>query len=134
MSKEQTSLITDSRKNARQAIVTAVREEKLHAIAKHPNYASQHEAYAVLLEETEETAENVKKLIKALSEYWEAVKSHDHPTIGFKLAVVEQVAHAVACEAVQVAAVVLKAQDLYEIEHIRAQLEAAPVTPAEERS
>jgi exopolyphosphatase/pppGpp-phosphohydrolase len=123
MKREEISINNLSRERSELSIATAIREEKQHACQKHPALASQHEAYAVLLEEIEEAADKLKRLTKAAAEYWEAVKTDDHPTIGLKLAVVGAVAQGVANEAVQVAAVVLKAQDLYGMEHTIQQLE-----------
>ncbi|MCL2492523.1 MAG: hypothetical protein FWF33_00565 [Clostridiales bacterium] len=119
MSKDQVTMFPETalkkaRGKVEQSLAKAISEEKDYACAGHPDYASQHEAYAVMLEELEETEINIKKLGKAVQEYWDAIKTNEASVIALKLPVIKEVAQSVALEAIQVAAVTLKAIDAFE--------------------
>lgn len=87
-----------------------VDEELAAANAKHPPFHSAHEGYAVILEEVQETAEEMAILRKDLDLLWSLVKLCDRPGI-YMRAPVSSIgfhAHRVAAEAIQVAAMAQK--------------------------
>lgn len=93
----------------KERIKHAAKNEKDAAIAKHGHFHSQHEAWAVLKEETEEMCQSVNRGIfqSMLYTLWTDVK-YDKQVKQDKLDEIYDAAFACACEAVQVMAMCLK--------------------------
>lgn len=71
---------------------------------------SDHESYAILLEEMEEALVEIKDLQWNLERFWERVKANDDdPSKYTRLLETERRAHLAACELIQVAAMAHKA-------------------------
>lgn len=85
-----------------------VQHELDMASEEHGNkFHSDHEAFAVLKEEVEETLDELESVAFRLSVMWDDVKQDDK--IGSHLADIEKHAMQCACEAIQVAAMARKA-------------------------
>lgn len=93
----------------KERIKHAAKNERDAAIAQHGHFHSQHEAWAVLKEETEEMCQSVNRGIfqSMLYTLWTDVK-HDKQVKQDKLDEIYDAAFACACEAVQVMAMCLK--------------------------
>jgi hypothetical protein len=93
----------------KERIKHAAKNERDAAIAQHGKFHSQHEAWAVLKEETEEMCQSVNRGIfqRMLYALWTDVK-HDKQVKQDKLDEIYDAAFACACEAVQVMAMCLK--------------------------
>lgn len=85
-----------------------VTEELEAANMQHTVFHSPHEGYAVLLEETEEVAEELKGLQNNMRILWECVKMDDEPNGRNYARFVETKAIRIAAEAIQVAAMARK--------------------------
>ncbi len=82
-----------------------VRANKIHP----PTFASAHEAYAVILEEFEETADELRTLEAELDDFWRMVKKDDAPEkMIAQLDAAFETAGNLIAEAVQVAAMLIK--------------------------
>lgn len=82
-----------------------VRANKIHP----PTFASAHEAYAVILEEFEETADELRTLEAKLDDFWRMVKKDDAPEkMIAQLDAAFETAGNLIAEAVQVAAMLVK--------------------------
>ncbi len=94
---------------SKDSIEFAAEKEKDTAIIQHGNFHSQHEAWAVLKEETEEMCQSVNRGIfqSMLYALWIDVK-HDKQVKQDKLDEIYDAAFACACECVQVMAMCLK--------------------------
>lgn len=89
---------------ATKSIEKAICHELRNIVKKHgPTYASEHEGYAVLLEEVEEACEAANYMQDALKILWTSIRQNEFSN--FELAQVYRYAIALANEAVQVAAV-----------------------------
>ncbi len=89
---------------ATKSIEQAVCYELRNIVKKHgPTYASEHEGYAVLLEEVEEACEAANYMQDALKILWTSIRQNEFSD--FELAQVRNFAMALANEAVQVVAV-----------------------------
>ena len=75
-----------------------------------PRYNTEHEAYAVLKEEVEEAAVDLKLILEDLDFLWEAVKGNSDKPYSAALRHIQEIALALAIEAVQIAAVAKKAE------------------------
>lgn len=86
-----------------------IEEELAEANKLHPLFGSQHEAYAVIMEEVEELHEEVVAVEGILSEMWGCVRSDCKPEWVLK----QLQAHAIYAvqEGIQVAAMAAKALD-----------------------
>lgn len=93
-------------------IPALVAEELEAANAQHIAFHSPHEGYAVLLEECEETAEELGGLEDKLRELWGAIKMDDQHYGRNFARMVETKAIRLAAEAIQVAAMARKFQAL----------------------
>lgn len=85
-----------------------IEKELKDANRNHPPLASDHEAYAVIKEELEETEAELKKLFVYLSSVWHQVKNDTKPTRdyhGMKIAAIRLIQ-----EGIQVAAMCEKAK------------------------
>lgn len=72
---------------------------------------SDHESYAVLLEEVEEAQAEVAEVYFQLSRFWELVKANDdNPSKVSRLLELERKSLLAACELIQVTAMALKAE------------------------
>lgn len=93
----------------KERIKHAAKNEKDAAIAQHEYFHSQHEAWAVLKEETEEMCQSVNRGIfqSMLYALWIDV-THDKKVSQDKLDEIYDAAFACACEAAQVMAMCLK--------------------------
>ena len=93
-------------------VKNAVNEEYLRAAEKHgATHNSRHESYSVILEEFEESKDEIVKLDRALSLFWETTKRNSYKgTALAALAEMEKNAIEAAAELVQVAAMCRKAQ------------------------
>lgn len=88
-----------------------VTEELEAALGKHPRFASAHEGYAVLLEETEEAAEELADLTNAVRQVWAGVRRDDATSIRVWAAEAYRRATDLAAEAIQAAAMAQKLMD-----------------------
>jgi nitrate/nitrite-specific signal transduction histidine kinase len=75
-----------------------------------PQYNTPHEAYAVLKEEVEEAMDDLTIIQQDLDFLWSAVKGNSDKPYKAALKHIQQTALALAIEAVQIAAVVKKAE------------------------
>lgn len=92
--------------NASKAIEQAVCYELQNAVKNFgATYHSEHEGYAVLLEEFQEASEDLRFMSVRLECVWHAVRNNDPKTLLNNLGEVKQFALALAEEAVQCAAV-----------------------------
>lgn len=85
-----------------------VEEELAAAMEEHPLFASDHEGYAVLLEEVEEAQEEMRCLGYYVDGIWEAVKDDDPAGVTHAAGYVWDAAIRLAAEAIQVAAMAKK--------------------------
>ena len=89
---------------ATKCIDQAVLHEFRNIVKKYgPTYASEHEGYAVLLEEVEEACEATEFMQDALKRLWTSIRQNEFSN--FELSQVYNFAKLLADEAVQVAAV-----------------------------
>ena len=89
---------------ATKSIEQAVCHELRNIVKKHgPTYASEHEGYAVLLEEVEEACEAAEFMQDALKRLWTSIRQNEFSN--FELSQIYNYAKGLADEAVQVAAV-----------------------------
>lgn len=89
---------------ATKSIEQAVCHELRNIVKKYgPTYASEHEGYAVLLEEVEEACEAADFMEDALKQLWASIRSNAFST--FELSQIYNFAKGLAEEAVQVVAV-----------------------------
>ena len=89
---------------ATECIEQAVCYELRNIVKKHgPTYASEHEGYAVLLEEVEEACEAAEFIQDALKRLWTSIRQNEFSN--FELSQIYNYAKGLADEAVQVAAV-----------------------------
>ena len=89
---------------ATKSIEQAVCHELRNIVKKHgPTYSSEHEGYAVLLEEVEEACEAANYMQDALKRLWTSIRQNEFSN--FELAQVHNYAMGLAEEVVQVAAV-----------------------------
>ena len=89
---------------ATKSIEQAVCHELRNIVKKYgPTYASEHEGYAVLLEEVEEACEAANYMQDALKILWTSIRQNEFSN--FELSQVYNYAKGLAEEAVQVAAV-----------------------------
>lgn len=94
------------------AEIERLAEKELKAANKiHPPFASQHEAFAVIVEEIEELCDESNKLQTIQSQMWKRVRADESMEIHLDDA--ERCAIAAAQEAIQVAAMCKKARGLY---------------------
>ena len=91
-------------------VLELVEMELAAANEKHPPFASQHEGYAVILEEFEEAGERIEKLERCLEYAWEKIKKDFDAKEQIELC--EGFAAWAACELIQVAAMCKKFQKL----------------------
>lgn len=90
-------------------ISEAITLEIVNAVKLHgAEYNSNHEAYAVLLEEVEEAETNMKDILELNKELWEDVKADNDTEIKADARRISFYAYYLAMEAVQVAAVCKK--------------------------
>lgn len=82
-------------------------EELKEANEKYPQFSSDHEAYAVILEELEETEENMKAMRYWLETIWKCIRKNSD--IKQYVEVLKECALNTAAEAIQVAAMCDKA-------------------------
>ena len=89
---------------ATKSIEQAVCHELRNIVKKHgPTYSSEHEGYAVLLEEVEEACEAAEFMQDALKRLWTSIRQNEFSN--FELSQIYNYAIGLAEEAVQVAAV-----------------------------
>jgi len=89
---------------ATECIEQAVCHELRNIVKKYgPTYHSEHEGFAVLMEECQEAAECDKDMQHSLEELWKSIREND--ISAFELSQVQGFAKCLAEEAVQVAAV-----------------------------
>ena len=93
------------------AIESLIFKEKIEANKKHKLFQTQHEAYAVLLEEVEELREDVVNMDIEMNRMWQSVRADEEITPELK-AIKSLAIHAIQ-EAVQVAAMCDKAFDSF---------------------
>lgn len=89
-------------------ILQLIGEELGAAVAAHGQYASMHEAYAVIREEIEETAEELERVKGIHGEMWACIRRDDHEAARAEAAEIYRVAALMAGEAIRVAATALK--------------------------
>ncbi len=86
-------------------------EELQRANAAFPLFNSKHEGYAVIKEELEETREAMETLEESVAALWDKVRGKDIPPFIVNFSTTEEMynqALAVAAEAIQTAAMILK--------------------------
>ena len=89
---------------ATKSIEQAICHELRNIVKKYgPTYASEHEGYAVLLEEVEEACETANYMQDALKRLWTSIRQNEFSN--FELSQIYNYAIGLAEEAVQVAAV-----------------------------
>ena len=91
-----------------------VKEELEAANRENPPFHSMHEGYAVLLEEIEEAAQELEEAKVCLQMVWENIKSNCFAARTYAYRV-EEHALDMAAEAIQVAAMAQKFQNLWRI-------------------
>ena len=92
--------------DATKSIERAVCYELKNIVQKYgATYNSEHEAYAVLLEEAQEAGEAAGFLETKLEDVWNTIRNNDITSVGNKVGEVREWALALAEEAVQCAAV-----------------------------
>ena len=98
------------RMNKSGALEALVRKELLYGIKTNGNHHSDHEAWAVLQEEVEELMEETEDIKVMTANYWRQVRN-DAPRDNKhkQLEAIYSAALRSACEAIQVAAMALKA-------------------------
>lgn len=89
-----------------------VSEEYLSAKTNHGDLASLHEGYAVLLEEFEETAEELDRIGKSVEFLWSAVRHNSKVYLSDSAKTIRDHAIKCAAEAIQVAAVAERIVDI----------------------
>lgn len=94
------------------AMMKLVGDEYDRANLKHPLYHSDHEAFAVLMEEICELEEEVESIKGRMRDQWELIRKDE--TSLFTVIDIEGNAIRAACEAVQVAAVCERWKDARE--------------------
>ena len=93
---------------ARENVQNAVLAELANAVKNYGEvYNSQHEGYAVLLEEVEEAADDLTYIKNNLAVLWQSIKTNDLKDTTL-LTDIEGTAQMLALEAVQIAAVCTK--------------------------
>ena len=85
------------------AMMKLVGDEYDRANLKHPLYHSDHEAFAVLMEEICELGEELDAIRGHMRDQWELIRKNESSL--FTVAEIELYAVRAACEAIQVAAV-----------------------------
>lgn len=93
-----------------------IKNELMYGLATYGNHHSDHEAWAVLQEELEELMEEVEDIKVMTANYWRQIRN-DAPRDNKhkQLEAIYSAALRSACEAIQVAAMVLKADNVKEI-------------------
>lgn len=81
-----------------------VEDELERANAEYEPFHNDHEGYAVILEEVEEAEEVMEVISKRLDGMWYLIKTNQTPHINFQVEVLEERALCLAAEAIQVAA------------------------------
>ncbi len=94
----------------REEIKKLIAQEKQRANEIHGDFNSPHEGYAVLLEEYEEAADELRKLECHIADLWRSVK-HDEIISLSNFSYLERIANNFILEAIQVAAMVEKYKD-----------------------
>lgn len=84
------------------------------ALSHGPTLASPHEAFAVILEEFEESIYSIAPAAVNIATFWNGVKADDRKSQLERLSGIERNALLAACELVQTAAMARKAMQLYE--------------------
>ena len=87
--------------------------ELQRANARFPLFASDHEAYAVTLEEVEEAREELQDLESQMKEFWDDVRGKDNlPFPSYESPMdIYRTAIKLACEAIQAAAMLMKCEE-----------------------
>lgn len=91
-------------------VAQCVEREYGRASSDHgPVNHSDHESYAVLLEEVEEARDEVASLERSMCDLWQSIKQNTSPETCVSLVQVQRSALLAACECIQVAAMAKKA-------------------------
>lgn len=97
----------------REEIRPLVERALAYAREKHGHdFASWHEAYGVLSEEVMEVRQELRMIEAAMGDLIHSIHDHDEAGMQEDLSVILRHAELAACEAIQVAAVVLKAKGI----------------------
>ena len=103
-----------SYKRTMESVKATVQQELILAVEQWGLFHSQHEAYAVTLEEVEEAKAEMEELTDALDEYWSTVRCN-HSALALALIKdIENTGYRLACEAIQVAAMAKKTRIMLE--------------------
>lgn len=97
-------------KNTRKQVAKLVTEELRMANRSHAPFNSPMEGYAVIMEEVEELGENYDLVEKLLDKVWRAIRTNEIPAL--EIVEMENAALDAACEAIQVAAMCQKWQQM----------------------
>lgn len=92
-------------------IENLIAEELENANTKFPRFASAHEGYAVLLEEVEETEDELRTMQHWMCLLWDSVKRNEVSNQP-KCSEIRKAARRMICEAIQVAAMCDKFADM----------------------
>lgn len=96
-------------------VVNLIEKELESANKKFPMFRSEHEGYAVMLEEYEE-AEKEQKVVQALmKEMWDGIKNNDQKLFELDARLIYDHAKDWACEVIQTAAMAKKFQMFLEM-------------------
>jgi hypothetical protein len=103
------------RKGLQEAVIGVVADEKSESMKKFPLFNSEHEGYAVILEEVQESEDELELVKRYLQSAWNYIKANVLADDEIKL--VKKYAIRLACEAVQVAAMAEKYLDSMEVKN-----------------
>ena len=85
-----------------------VDKELAAANERFPQFHSQHEGYAVILEEIDELSTEARQVDEFVVFLWDAIKANNPEETGRHISIIEKLAINAACEAIQVAAMCKK--------------------------
>ena len=94
-------------------VIQLIDKELTAANSKFPMFSSPHEGYAVMLEEYDETEDELKLCRNMFSLLWEDVKSNNYKGQANKAANIREYAMRTAVEAIQLSAMAQKFIDSY---------------------
>lgn len=91
-------------KNTIKNIDELIERELRNANSKYPLFSSEHEGYAVILEEYEETKYNIELADRTLENIWENIKTNSHDVVVKGIVTLRTEMQMLIAEAIQTAA------------------------------